>query len=144
MRIERQTAPAAEADLTPMIDMTFQLIAFFMVLINFSQSEQNDKVILPTSELARPADAPIEFPIIVHMTSTGSVIIGGDEISLEMLRSRLAPELSLLTLRGKTAHDANIIIRGHRSVSGGRVQDLISKCQELGFEKFSLRVKEDI
>lgn len=144
MRIERQTPPAAEADLTPMIDMTFQLIAFFMVLINFSQSEQNDKVILPTSELARPADAPIEFPIIVHMTSTGSVIIGGDEISLEMLRSRLAPELSLLTLRGKTAHDANIIIRGHRSVSGGRVQDLISKCQELGFEKFSLRVKEDI
>ncbi|MCA9157638.1 MAG: biopolymer transporter ExbD [Planctomycetales bacterium] len=144
MRIERQTVPAAEADLTPMIDMTFQLIAFFMVLINFSQSEQNDKVILPTSELARPADAPIEFPIIVHMTSTGSVIIGGDEISLEMLRSRLAPELSLLTLRGKTAHDANIIIRGHRSVSGGRVQDLISKCQELGFEKFSLRVKEDI
>jgi len=144
MRIERQTVPAAEADLTPMIDMTFQLIAFFMVLINFSQSEQNDKVILPTSELARPADAPIEFPIIVHMTSTGSVIIGGDEISLEMLRSRLAPELSLLTLRGKTAHDANIIIRGHRSVSGGRVQDLISKCQELGFEKFSLRVKEGI
>ncbi|MDP6717396.1 MAG: biopolymer transporter ExbD, partial [Pirellulaceae bacterium] len=29
-----------EGDLTPMIDMTFQLIAFFMVLINFTQSEQ--------------------------------------------------------------------------------------------------------
>lgn len=144
MRFKRGSAPQAEADLTPMIDMTFQLIAFFMVLINFSQSEQNDKVILPTSELAKPVDAPIEFPIIVHMTDTGSVVIGGDEISLEMLRSRLAPELSLLKLQSKTAKDANIIIRGHRSVAGGRVQDLISRCQELGFEKFALRVKEEI
>ena len=144
MRLEQQTAPPTEPDLTPMIDMTFQLIAFFMVLINFSQSEQNDKVVLPTSELARPVDAPIEFPIIVHMTSTGSVVIGGDEISLEMLRSRMAPELSVLKLQSKTARDANIIIRGHRNVSGGRVQDLISKCQELGFEKFALRVKEEI
>ncbi len=144
MRIKRSAAPPAEADLTPMIDMTFQLIAFFMVLINFSQSEQNEKVVLPTSELAKPVDAPIEFPIIVHMTSTGTVVIGGNEISLEMLRSRLAPELSLLKLQNKTARDANIIIRGHRSVAGGRVQDLISKCQELGFEKFALRVKEEI
>jgi biopolymer transport protein ExbD len=127
-----------------MIDMTFNLIAFFMVLINFSQSEQNDKVVLPTSELAKPVDAPIEFPIIVHLTNDGTVVIGGDELSVEGLRSRMAPELALLKLEGKTAADANIIIRGHRSVPGGRVQDLISKCQELGFEKFALRVKEEI
>jgi biopolymer transport protein ExbD len=144
MRIKRSYTPPAEADLTPMIDMTFQLIAFFMVLINFSQSEQNDKVVLPTSELAKPVDVPIEFPIIVHLTSTGSIVIGGDEMGLGGLRSRLAPELSLLKLEGKSARDANIIIRGHRDVPGGQVQDLISKCQELGFEKFALRVKEEI
>ncbi len=144
MRIEKKYSPPAEPDLTPMIDMTFQLIAFFMVLINFSQSEQNDKVILPTSELAKPADAPLDFPIIVHLTNTGSVVIGGDEVSLEALRGRLAPELSLLKLEGKTAADANIIIRGHRSVPGGRVQDLIGRCQDLGFQKFALRVKEEV
>ena len=144
MRLQKELPPPVEADLTPMIDMTFQLIAFFMVLINFSQSEQNDKVILPTSELAKPVDTPIEFPIILHMTNTGSVVLGGDEISLEALRTRMAPELSLLKLEGKTARDANIIIRGHRTVPGGRIQDLISRCQDLGFEKFALRVKEEI
>lgn len=103
-----------------MIDMTFQLIAFFMVLIN-TQSKQNDKVVLPTSELAKPVDAaPIEFPIIVHLTSTGSIVIGGDEMGLGGLRSRLAPELSLLKLEGKSTRDPNIIIRGHRDVPGGR------------------------
>ncbi|MFK7735715.1 MAG: ExbD/TolR family protein [Pirellulaceae bacterium] len=144
MRIAKKSGGAAEADLTPMIDMTFQLIAFFMVLINFSQSEQNDKVKLPTSELAKPVDTPIDFPIIVHLTSEDAVVIGGDEVAIEAMRSRLQPEIALLKLEGKTAADANIIIRSHRTAPGGRVQDLINKCQELGFEKFALRVKEEI
>ena len=144
MRYSRKTAPPAEADLTPMIDMTFQLIAFFMVLINFSQSEQNDKVVLPTSELAKPVEAPLEFPIIVHLTNQGTVVVGGNEISLDALRTTMAPELAMLKLEGKTAADANIIIRGHQTVPGGKVQDLIKRCQDLGFEKFALRVKEEI
>ncbi|MFN3193402.1 MAG: ExbD/TolR family protein [Aureliella sp.] len=144
MRIGKKADGPAEADLTPMIDMTFQLIAFFMVLINFSQSEQNDKVTLPTSELAKPVDTPLEFPIIVHLTSDDAVVIGGDEVAIEAMASRLQPEISLLKLENKTAADANIIIRSHQTAPGGRVQDLISKCQELGFENFALRVKEEI
>ncbi|MEM7478764.1 MAG: biopolymer transporter ExbD [Planctomycetota bacterium] len=144
MRIAKKAEPAAEADLTPMIDMTFQLIAFFMVLINFSQSEQNDKVTLPTSELAKPVDTPIDFPIIVHLTSEDAVVIGGDKVALEALRSRMQPEIALLSLEGKGPADANIIIRSHRAAPGGRVQDLISRCQDIGFERFALRVKEEI
>ncbi|GAB5403982.1 MAG: biopolymer transporter ExbD [Aureliella sp.] len=144
MRLVKKSSPKAEADLTPMIDMTFQLIAFFMVLINFSQSEQNDKVKLPSSELAKPVEAPIDYPIIVHLTSTGTVVIGGDEVTIETLGSRMSPEIAMLKLDGKTVKDANIIIRGHETVPGGRVQDLVSKCQDLGFEQFALRVKEKI
>lgn len=127
-----------------MIDMTFQLIAFFMVLINFSQSEQNDRVILPSSELAKPVDAPIDFPIILHLTMDGTVVVGGDEVSVEALGARMSPEIALLRLEDKGPQDANIIIRGHQEVPGGRIQDLISKCQDLGFEQFALRVKEEI
>jgi biopolymer transport protein ExbD len=145
MRIEKkQRAGAVEPDLTPMIDVTFLLISFFVMVINFSQSEQNDKVILPTSELARPPEEVISDPIIIHMTSQGTVVIGGDEIAVEVVRTRLNPELAVLQLAGKTAADANIIIRGHRETPGGRVQDLINRCQEIGFEKFLLRVKEEL
>ena len=144
MRVKSKKPDLAEGDLTPMIDMTFQLIAFFMVLINFSQSEQNDKVKLPTSELAKPVDTPIEHPIIVHLTSEDTVVIGGDSVGLEALRSRMQPEISMLSLEGKTAADANIIIRSHRTAPGGRVQDLINRCQDIGFENFALRVKEEI
>jgi biopolymer transport protein ExbD len=143
MKIKSHNQAKAEADLTPMIDMVFQLIAFFMVLINFSQSEQNDRVQLPDSELAKPAEDKLEFPIVLHLTAEGTVVIGGDEFAVESMRVPLSREITVLGLEKKTAADANIVIRGHRDVAGGRVQDLIERCQEMGFEKFALRVKED-
>ena len=54
MRIRKKAEGIHEGDLTPMIDMTFQLIAFFMVLVNFTQTEQNQRIQLPQSELAKP------------------------------------------------------------------------------------------
>ena len=39
MKIKGRGADMVELDYTPMIDMTFQLIAFFMILINFSDAE---------------------------------------------------------------------------------------------------------
>jgi biopolymer transport protein ExbD len=72
MRIKKGGHRIHEGDMTPMIDMTFQLIAFFMVLINFSQTEQNERILLPSAALAKPPDSPIETPITLHVTRTGS------------------------------------------------------------------------
>jgi biopolymer transport protein ExbD len=139
---KKQKVEIADADMTPMIDMTFQLIAFFMVLINFSQSEQNDKVTLPESELAKPAAVALDFPIIIHMPSNGGLVIGGVSTTIDAVKGLLDTEITVLKAQGKTAADANIIIRSHNAGAGGQVQDLIEKCQQLGFERFALRVKE--
>ena len=128
--------------MTPMIDMTFQLIAFFMVLINFSQSEQNDKILLPSAVLAKPPDAPVETPITLHVTREGHVIIGGQEVDLVGLKPHLVNEANVLALRDRTPADATIIIRAHRDAQTGRVQDVIRVCQEQRFDRFVLRVKE--
>ena len=56
MRFRSHEPPMAEGDLTPMIDMAFQLIAFFMVLINFTQSgsERDGSSCRPASWPSRP------------------------------------------------------------------------------------------
>jgi len=133
----------AEMDMTAMIDMVFQLIIFFMVLINFAQDDQNDKIKLPASELAKPADAPLTFPITLNLDSTSTVYIGASIATVDSIAPLLRTEISLLTSRNQTPKDANIVIRAHRNAAGGMVQDLIKKCQELGFEKFVLRVREE-
>ncbi|MCH2123841.1 MAG: biopolymer transporter ExbD [Pirellulaceae bacterium] len=146
MRIRRdRVGEIHEGDLTPMIDMTFQLIAFFMVLINFTQTEQDDRVKLPDSTLAKPPENPPDFPITLHVTRTGSVVIGGQEIlELNALKPYLANEATTLELQNKATADATIIIRAHQDAATGKVQELIRLCQESNFEKFALRAKEDV
>lgn len=144
MKIKSSESSVLEGDLTPMIDMTFQLIAFFMVLINFSQSEQNEKVQLPESELAKPAEGPLELPVTLHLTPESTVVIGDQEVPIAGLGPFLVREATALQLQGRQVADATIIVRADRDAETGRVQELIQMCRENRFEKFALRAKEDV
>lgn len=140
---KRFDSKMAEGDMTAMIDMVFQLIIFFMVLINFSQDDQNDKIKLPSSELAKPPDAPLTFPIVLHLDSNSVIYMGANIVTVDSISPLLKTEIQLLSSRSQLPKDANIIIRAHQNTPGGVVQDLIKKCQDLGFEKFALRVREE-
>ena len=133
-----------EGDLTPMIDMTFQLIAFFMLVINFSDVEQDQRVTLPASELARPPEAPYEHPLTIHLTENDRFIYGGREVTqLAQLRSALLQETQII-LRHTTKKlaDVTVIIRADENAKTGLVQQVIQACQELEFERFALRGKQ--
>lgn len=145
MRIRaRQTAPDAEGDLTPMIDMTFQLIAFFMVLINFSDAEQDQRITLPNSDLAKPPEAAYENKLTVQLTKDDMIVFAGEETSsLTDLTRTLSREKQILELDGKTkAVDVTIIIRADKAAPSGRVQEIMQTCQDVGFLKFVLRGKQ--
>lgn len=143
MRVKSKKVDLAEGDLTPMIDMTFQLIAFFMVLINFAQTEANDNVVLPSSRLVKPPEVPLEFPIILHVAQDGQVFLGGDDYTAETLRIGLQRELSVIKAEGKSVDDANVIIRAHQDCAAGEVQEIIRVAQDEQLTNFALRVKED-
>ncbi len=135
--------PDAEGDMTPMIDMTFQLIAFFMILINFSEGDQNQLIRLPASELAKPPETAPAYPVTLQMTSKGTVFYGVEEYTLDGIIPILQVEKQLVERRGGDYRDTTIIIRADRYAKTGRVQELIRTCQSVGFEKFTLRAKQE-
>lgn len=143
MRVASKKPTMAEGDMTPMIDMVFQLIAFFMVLINFSESEANERVVLPNSQLVKPPEVPLEFPIILHIAQDGEVILGGETYTAETLRIGLSRELAVIAAEKKSPADANVIIRAHKDSAAGDVQEVISAAQKQELVNFALRVKED-
>ena len=144
MRIKATTQELVGGDLTPMIDMTFQLIAFFMVLINFTDAEQDDRIRLPASVLAKPPSAPLEDPVFLQVTKDGDVIIGGEPVPLAGIRPFLISEAEALEFAGKSPSTATIIIRADADTPTGKVQELIQSCQQVKFETFALRAKEEV
>ena len=145
MRIHKKTIPGiVEGDLTPMIDMTFLLIAFFMLVINFSDVEQDQRIKLPASELARPPVVPYEQPLTIHLLDSGTFVFGGSEMpSLDALRSALLRETQIIERHTtKKLGDVTVVIRADGEAKTGMVQEIIQSCQDLQFERFALRGKQ--
>lgn len=136
---------SAECDMTPMIDMTFQLVAFLMIMVNFSAVDQNERIHLPASELAKPPDSPLENPVTLQLTKEGKVLFVGQLVSVKgALKPLLHREYELLNARKPGAgKQATVIIRADRETKTGVVQEVIKVCQETGFEKFALRAKQE-
>jgi biopolymer transport protein ExbD len=145
MKIKAKGPEFVEIDYTPMIDMTFQLIAFFMILINFSDAEVDDRVQLPSSTIARPPNAASEAPITIQMVQDGRIIMNAQLLpNADALRPYLKNEKAVLELKNQSAREANIIIRAHKDAKTGLVQQIIKVCQEIGYEKFTLRAKTEV
>jgi len=139
----KATAAALEPDMTPMIDMTFQLIAFFMVLLNFGEAEQDARIRLPSSQLAKPPETALENALVVQLTGDNQVLFSGELMPIAGLDEKLRREARFITLSGEKPEDATVILRADAESKTGVVQEVIQKCQENGFENFALRAKQE-
>ncbi len=139
----KTTAAALEPDMTPMIDMTFQLIAFFMVLLNFGEAEQDARIRLPSSQLAKPPETALENALVVQLTGDNQVLFSGELMPIAGLDEKLRREARFITLSGEKPEDATVILRADAESKTGVVQEVIQKCQENGFENFALRAKQE-
>ncbi|MCA9100225.1 MAG: biopolymer transporter ExbD [Pirellulales bacterium] len=140
---QRATTDPPQADLMPMIDMTFLLIAFFMVLLNFTEAEQDERINLPRSQLAKPIEDRVETPITLQVTADGTILYGGRPYTLEAARKQLLNEAQYLRAIGDSPAEATVIVRADADVAFGRVQELMEVCQDNDFEQFRLRAESD-
>jgi biopolymer transport protein ExbD len=144
MRLKpKKSTATTDVDMTPMIDMTFQLIAFFMVLFNFSENEQDARIKLPSSQLAKPPEVAFEAPLVVQLTKDDQVIFGGELMPIAALGDPLRREKRYLELRGEEPDAATIILRADAEAKTGVVQQVMQQCQENGFENFALRARQE-
>jgi len=143
---KKRSSEILEGDLTPMIDMTFQLIAFFMLLINFSEVDRAEEILLPHSVLAVPPEGRPDYQVILNLDPDGRIKFQGAEIdSIDAMGPVFRQEINSANREGvNDPGDIAVIIRSHKDTPTGLVQKLISKCQDSKMQSFSLRVKEQI
>jgi biopolymer transport protein ExbD len=127
--------------MTPMIDVTFQLITFFMFTLNFSEAEQDQRVQLPTSQVAKPAENSDIEPLTLQLMNDGRVIYNGEAVALAALRDYLINEKDVMRAAGKEPSAATVVVRADGRSRTGDVQQIIRSCQEEGFTTFTLRAE---
>jgi biopolymer transport protein ExbD len=130
-------------DMTPMVDVTFQLIAFFMFVLNFSEVDQDQRINLPASELARPPDVAYDEPITIQLTSDETILYGGEQLTVAGLKAAMLREAQIIKAHPeKKVSDVTVIIRADRMAKTGKVQEIIQICQQAEFDTFALRGRQ--
>ena len=156
MKRPKSSGDNPEVDMTPMIDCVFQLITFFMLVINFENTQADERVKLPESEIAKPPKVKREDEITINIgfirNKDGSkkveeplVFLQGEDVRVGELTPRIKKDLQLYRLQHpelKGTIETTVKIRADSEVPIGAVQELIALYQEQKYTKFALQAME--
>ncbi|MDH4410357.1 MAG: biopolymer transporter ExbD [Verrucomicrobiales bacterium] len=139
-RRKQRRASAVEMQMTPMIDMVFLLLVFFMVSAKPVQPELDIPMGLP-GQVAQEeiVDLPDEARVIIE--PTGQVVL--NEQNLDEPADTSLPELrAVLTrfrLSGENAKtEALVTLAPHDTVPHQRLVDVLNACAEAGIRGVTL------
>ena len=121
-------------NLTPLIDVMFNLILFFMVATRFSEMEREIDVQVPQVAEAKPMTSPPQ-EIVVNIQDDGSVMLHGDPVSLVQLSTTLREAR-------ERYEDQSVLIRGDGRAVYQYVADVMSACTEAGIRHLNLGVRQ--
>ena len=145
MRLRTTTlSPEAEGfNLTPLIDVSFLLLVFFMLVTDLSGADR-DPVRLPDSPASVPDHAPAGPQVVLTLDETGNILLRGRRLSGSGLRNELSALARLHphpTRPGVSALDVRI--RSDGAAAYRHVQDILRVCGELEIERVSLGTKRE-
>jgi biopolymer transport protein ExbD len=130
----------AEPNLTPILDMVFQLITFFMLVINFRATDFNKEVELPVVGASAPADEELQGDMLVlNITNDGTVIARGKpQLSL---KNFLVNELKGFEITSKKSEadeltSVTVVVRADRDLPYRVLNSVMETCKSVGFSKF--------
>ncbi len=141
---------SAEPNLTPMLDVVYQLVMFFMLCINFSQDNYDQRIRLPVAGSARPVEPTRadDDRLVLNVDKQGQLLFNGQvydtegairQIDIQAQLVRLNAKVAKLNLDAAEGLPTTIVIRADRDTPFSQLFRLITACQEKGFRKFSLK-----
>ena len=115
-------------DLTPMIDVVFLLIIFFMTTAQFAQLTRAE-VDLPQERGEQQAEAE-QAGIVVNITGEGQLIVSGRTVGLGELESIV--RLEIAREPDRPAQQLKLLIRADRNAPAARLNRVVEVLRPLG------------
>jgi len=136
MVLKRTTEEPIGVNLTPMIDIVFLLIIFFMVGTRFSElneSERDIRLKVPEVANAGTLTAPPSKRVI-NVFNDGSITFDGEAVELRQLAQAL--------IRARSEYpELGVIVRGEQTALHQQVAEVLSACKEANIVDLGIAVR---
>ncbi len=118
---------SASIELTPIIDMVFLLLIFFLVATTFHQTEREMQIALPESQSAGPISATLR-EIIINVDAEGQIFVSGRKMDAEDLR---------VVVRDAVAANPQqkVTVRGDRHTAYANIVRVLDICKGNGIQE---------
>ncbi len=130
-RARRRDAPTLE--ITPLIDVVFLLLLFFLLTSNFVRDD-NSRFPLDLPSAGAGESATEGARVTVFLDAEGNLRLDDEQVRPEELPERLK---ALYQKEPAT----QILIKGDKGSNYGRITDIIDAAKAVGFERVNLVVK---
>lgn len=131
----KHSSSAATLSLTPLIDVVFLLLIFFLVTSEFEDEERRLDIVLPSATSAEPMISKSR-EIVVDINAQGVVFLSGQTTSLDALQSLLQRAVV------DNPVGQSVVIRADRAASFQPVVDVMDLCNRSGIDNYSVTTTE--
>ena len=128
MKFPHLNKKSARFDLTPLIDVVFLLLIFFMLTTTFVNLENRVKVNLPSGDFAA---AESSENIIVSITENNTIYLNGKLIDPLKLTENVATELT-------KGPEKMVVLEADKNVLHGKVIRVMDLLKKGGAEKIAI------
>jgi biopolymer transport protein ExbD len=120
-------------DITPLIDVVFQLIIFFVLTTTFAR-DQGVKVRLPAADAAAVERQATDVLIVIP--KDGAIVVDSHATDLPSLERHLRA-------RARSAPETLVIIHADEAVPHGRVVRVMDVARDAGLERLAIGTRPE-
>ena len=122
-------------NMTPMIDVVFLLIIFFMTVAEFSRIE-TEEVELPVADEAEIEENAPPGRLVINVNKNGALVVAKHQVDFPTLQAWLGKE-SAARRTGKGEINLEVLVRSDGRAKFGYIQDIMLECARNGIWQVS-------
>ena len=129
-----QSHALSNLSLTPLIDVVFLLVIFFLVTSRFSEEERRMDINVPDATAAQPLIA-VPKELIVNINQSGEYFVGDQKLSAEQLALRIKAHWQINPTKN------NVVVRADRDCRFEPIFFCIDTCRQVGITEYYVTAK---
>lgn len=120
-----------EIDLTPMLDVVFIMLIFFIVTASFL----NERSLPVRQSPDTKSDSPPTHPMVISVSSSDEITIDNRAVSINAIRA-------LISQKQAETPDTPVIVNAHEQASANSYVAIIDAINQARVEDFTLKTHE--